>query len=313
MKASRSRVAKLTMKTAMRAKQGTIQKYKSTALSKKGAKSNPKASSKRSAKSSRKSCASSKRASKTKKKVMMKRISTAAKLVEKMEEVNWVPLESNPEMMNTFAHAVGLPEDWSFVDVLGVDPELLQMVPRPCVAVMLLYECSTNLERYKRRQKAEIKVSGQTLSEKLFFMKQYVGNACGTIAAIHCLANSAERLDVPKDSSLGKFLAQTQRQSPEAIGAALADFSEFHEASEESAEGGQTEAPEADEELNRHFVAFVEQDGDVYELDGTKAFPINHGPAADGLLNAATQVIKSKFMAQDVDNIYFNMMALAKV
>jgi len=238
------------------------------------------------------------------------RLIAKMELIEKMEDVNWVPLESNPEMLNEFAHAVGLQEKCGFVDVLGVDPELLQMVPKPCLAVTLLYECNRNLERYKKQQNTQIKSSGQVLSDKVFFMNQFVGNACGTIAAIHCLANSADRLGVSKDSSLGRFIAENQGESPEVIGAALADFEEFHEASEESAEGGQTEAPEADEELNHHFISFVEQDGDVYELDGTKAFPINHGPVGDGLLNAATQVVKTKFMAQDVENIQFNMMAL---
>merc|ERR1712224_507001 len=107
-------------------------------------------------------------------------------------------------------------------DVLGFDPELLQMVPEPCFAVTLLYEFSKNLERYKRQQKTQIKVSGQNLSSNLFFMKQYVGNACGTIAALHCLANSSGRLGVSKKSSLGRFISQNQGQSPEAIGLALA-------------------------------------------------------------------------------------------
>ena len=46
--------------------------------------------------------------------------------------------------------------------------------------------------------------------------------------------------------------------------------------------------------------SFVEKGGFLLEFDGRKPFPINQGPcAADGLVEAAIQVIKSDFMATD--------------
>jgi len=143
-------------------------------------------------------------------------------------------------------------------------------------------------------------------------MKQYVGNACGTIAAIHCVANAAEKMGVDADSPVAQFMESMRGQSPKAIGAALADMEDFHLASEECAAGGQTEAPEADEDTNHHFICFVERGGDVIELDGCKHRPINHGPAGDDFLGAATRVIKAQFMEKDPENIQFNMMALVK-
>ena len=51
---------------------------------------------------------------------------------------------------------------------------------------------------------------------------------------------------------------------------------------------GQTAAPEPETQVLLHFICFIEKGGDLYELDGCKATPINHGPIeAGGFLTAA--------------------------
>jgi ubiquitin carboxyl-terminal hydrolase L3 len=59
-----------------------------------------------------------------------------------------------------------------------------------------------------------------------------------------------------------------------------------------------------------HFISFVAVDGDLYELDGRKAGPVNHGPTTpETLLQDAVKVIQG-FMQRDPNNVQFNMVAL---
>eukprot|EP00928_Gymnodinium_smaydae_P030018 TRINITY_DN22435_c0_g1_i2.p2 TRINITY_DN22435_c0_g1~~TRINITY_DN22435_c0_g1_i2.p2 ORF type:complete len:162 (+),score=15.44 TRINITY_DN22435_c0_g1_i2:178-663(+) len=98
-----------------------------------------------------------------------------ASIEARLEEVNWVPLESNPEMFTTFARHIGLPENWSFVDILGIDDSLISdaMIPRPCVAVTLLFEYSETLLEAQAQQEKTLK-SSRTADDKsnpIFFMR----------------------------------------------------------------------------------------------------------------------------------------------
>lgn len=231
----------------------------------------------------------------------------------KMDRVGWVALESNPEMFNGFAREVGMSNKWEFVDVFGVDPELLTMVPPGAVAVTLLFQSSPNASKAKEEQHKQISSAGQKVDKDLKYIRQYVRNACGTIACIHSLANNQKALDIKPDSPIGRYLAKIEGKSPDEGGEMLADATELHRASETRATAdGQTTAPEPSANVDCHFICFVEKGGDVYELDGMKAFPVNHGPTNGDLLKATAAVVKTKFMDVDPDSINFNMMALVK-
>lgn len=36
----------------------------------------------------------------------------------------WLPLESNPDVMNEYLHKLGLSKDYAFYDVYGLDEEV---------------------------------------------------------------------------------------------------------------------------------------------------------------------------------------------
>ena len=55
-------------------------------------------------------------------------------------EKKWIPIESNPETFTGFAHELGYPPFYSFMDVFSLDDEMWQFVPQPIISLIFLYE-----------------------------------------------------------------------------------------------------------------------------------------------------------------------------
>lgn len=163
-------------------------------------------------------------------------------------------------------------------------------------------------------------------SDKVYYTKQTVGNACGTVGLIHAAANVstftggdvemvpgrcaggawlsfAVGFDVPccvrvfvAGSFFDKFLTRTLTMTADECAVALEEDDEIEVAHEEVAQEGQSEVVA---DVQTHFVAFVQQEGHLYELDGRKATPINHGATSDAsFLKDAVAVVK-QFMERD--------------
>ncbi|GBC03907.1 hypothetical protein RclHR1_00540017 [Rhizophagus clarus] len=219
----------------------------------------------------------------------------------------WLPLESNPQVMNDYVHKLGVSKDWAYTDVWGLDDELLLMIPQPVKAVVLLFPITENYERDYKEEVNQIKEKGQEVSPNVVFFKQTIPNACGTIGLLHSLASNTDVIKI--DGPLKNLLDKTKNLTPEERAKVLEEDEELAEAHQASASSGQTKAPRSDEDVDSHFAAFIEKEGSLYELDGRKPFPINHGKCTD-LLKDSAKIIK-KFMQRDPDKIQFTVIALA--
>ncbi|CAD6213187.1 GSCOCG00003955001-RA-CDS [Cotesia congregata] len=86
--------------------------------------------------------------------------------------------------------------------------------------------------------------------------------------------------------------------------------SEIIDAHEQLAQEGQTAAPQENAPVYHHFVAFVAKDGSLWELDGRKSIPINHGPATEDTMLENAAKICGQYMERDPEDLRFTMIAL---
>ncbi|KAF6146123.1 hypothetical protein GIB67_015561 [Kingdonia uniflora] len=186
-----------------------------------------------------------------------------------------------------FLWGLGLPEDEAeFCDVYGLDEELLEMVPKPVLAVLFLYPITdeTEAERMLQKESSEKKPGG-----RVYFMKQTVGNACGTIGLLHAIGNVSSEVGLVEGSYLDRFFKRTASMDPLERASFLENDREMEDA---------------------HSVAATA--GELYELDGRKSQAISHGASSpSSLLQDAAKIIKA-MIEKNPNSINFNVIAFSR-
>lgn len=224
----------------------------------------------------------------------------------------WFPLESNPELINDYIQKLGFDTSvYEFCDVFSTEDWALEMIPGPVSAVLLLYPITDKTTK----DEANDNIALDAIEDKVWFTKQRIGNACGTIGLLHAIMNAPEGLRAfPPDSWLAKFsedcpialspIAKAERLESDQ------DISKLHDDATSST-ANSTSRGNIEDEVETHFVALVHIDGELYELDGRKNGPVLHGPTSQNtLLKDACQVVQT-FMARDPSETRFAITALA--
>eukprot|EP00727_Mastigamoeba_balamuthi_P004411 m51a1_g13969 putative ubiquitin carboxyl-terminal hydrolase isozyme l3 (678) ;mRNA; r:981810-987957 len=228
-----------------------------------------------------------------------------------MSEQHWTPLESNPEVLTKYIRNLGV-ENAEFADVMGFDEELLAFVPKPVFAALLLFPITHNYEENRIAEDRKLGKAKTPVNPNVFFVNQTIENACGTIGCIHAVLNSVGEngVRVTKGSFFDTY-RETSRSLPAPERAkALEKSDQLEQAHSAAATEGQTEAPDEDEVIVLHFVAFVCVDGTLYELDGRRPQPMPRGPTTRETLLRDAGVAIQKIMAADPDELRFTTLAL---
>ncbi|KLT40789.1 cysteine proteinase [Cutaneotrichosporon oleaginosum] len=225
----------------------------------------------------------------------------------------WVPLEASTEVFTDWARPLGLPEKpLSFQDVWSLDEEMLSFVPQPVKAVLLLFPGRGKIQDLRIKEDA---VEGNRFKGDVWYIKQQIPNACGSIGLLHALLNLPES-DLEKDSKLLQFKKASLPLDAQKKADLLDETDFFSEAHTATAQSGQSEVPSgAALDVDNHFIAFVQAKNEagetrLVELDGNRAGPFDCGPSTD-LLRDTAKLVREKYIPNAEGDVSFSMIALA--
>lgn len=240
-----------------------------------------------------------------------------------MGKKSFVPLESNPEVFNELIHVMGVKDRVGFHDVYSLDEELLAFVPRPVYALILTFPVSQTYEKYREEADKNLaddyyaEISG-TDKETAVWFRQTIGNACGTMAILHALANGLPMADISPDSPIDKLIKDTRALNVGDRAAYLESSSDLEKHHGAVATKGDTQAPEATADVEHHYVCLTRsRTGDrLVELDGRRKGPIDHGPLGpdEDLFSPKAIELARSFLTRESQNAgaSFSMIALAE-
>jgi len=225
----------------------------------------------------------------------------------------WLELESDPGLFTLLLEDFG---------VNGVELEevydLQQPLDGPVYGFIFLFRWTeVRRSRKKKVDQEEIYFKDEEAINSIFFARQMIPNSCATHALLSILLNCS---DIHLGETLERLKEQTKGMNPENKGWAIGNTPELARAHNLHATPispnihktpGATIGKSTIEAY--HFISYVPINGHLYELDGLKPYPVDHGQWAENECwkKKCLKVISDRIGAtNECGNIGFNLMAV---
>ncbi|XP_048877563.1 ubiquitin carboxyl-terminal hydrolase BAP1 [Brienomyrus brachyistius] len=229
----------------------------------------------------------------------------------------WLELESDPGLFTLLVEDFG---------VKGVQVEEIYDLQSKCQSPVygFIFLFKWIEERRSRRKVStlvdETSVIDEEIVNDMFFAHQLIPNSCATHALLSVLLNCSA---VELGPTLSRMKAFTKGFSPESKGYAIGNAPELAKAHNSHARPEPRHLPEKQNGISAvrtmeafHFVSYVPVKDRLFELDGLKAYPIDHGPWAEDeeWTDKARRVIMERIglatAGEPYHDIRFNLMAV---
>ncbi|XP_034834551.1 ubiquitin carboxyl-terminal hydrolase isozyme L5 [Maniola hyperantus] len=218
---------------------------------------------------------------------------------------DWCLIESDPgvftELIKKFgAKGVQVEEMWT------IDEGIFENL-RPVHGLIFLF-------KYLQHEEESNPVVTDDRLKTIYFAKQVINNACATQAVISLLLN-CNHPDVWLGPELTRLKEFSMSFDPKMRGLTLSNSQTIRSAHNSVAQATLYEfdpkVATKDEDAY-HFVGYIPIQGRLYELDGLKDGPIDHGPIApeQDWLDVVRPIILKRINTYLNDEIHFNLMAL---
>ncbi|KAF2459662.1 ubiquitin carboxyl-terminal hydrolase [Lineolata rhizophorae] len=229
-------------------------------------------------------------------------------------------IDSDPAIFNVMLKEFGV-HGVRVQEVLGLDPELLDMLPKPVYGLIFLF-------RYREDGSENQEAS---CPDHVWFANQLTGNACATVALLNLVNNISE---AELGECLRSFRDFTKEFTPAQRGYQLVNFEfikNIHNSfarkmdmmnidlgmknnyTDRKRSRKDDNADEDENDQAFHFIAFVPINGEVWQLDGLDRQPRNLGAYLEGnWLGSVAPLLVDKMAAYEQEEIEFNLMSLVK-
>lgn len=207
--------------------------------------------------------------------------------------------------MTRLAHELGLSQALQFHEVYSLtEPALLEFLPRPAHALLLVFPVTETYEKFRRDEDAsKPEYSGSGPNEPVVWYKQTIRNACGLIGLLHAITNGEAREQIVAGSDLEKLLREAIPLDPVNRANLLYQSKSLEAAHATAAASGDSTAPDANAAVDLHFVAFIkDKDNNLWELDGRRKGPLKRGkldPGNDVLSEQGQEIGVRSFLKRE--------------
>ncbi|KAJ8370831.1 hypothetical protein SKAU_G00108590 [Synaphobranchus kaupii] len=229
----------------------------------------------------------------------------------------WLELESDPGLFTLLVEDFG---------IKGVQVEEIYDLQSKCQSPVygFIFLFKWIEERRSRRKVStlvdETSVIDDEIVNDMFFAHQLIPNSCATHALLSVLLNCS---GVELGATLSRIKEFTKGFSPESKGYAIGNAPELAKAHNSHARPEPRHLPEKQNGISAvrtmeafHFVSYVPVKDRLFELDGLKAYPIDHGPwgEEEEWTDKARRVIMERIglatAGEPYHDIRFNLMAV---
>ncbi|KAG8198763.1 hypothetical protein JTE90_023525 [Oedothorax gibbosus] len=227
----------------------------------------------------------------------------------------WLELESDPGLFTLLLEDFG---------VRGVQVEevydLQKTIEGPVFGFIFLFKW---IEERRSRRKVtaaeESFVEDEETVNSIFFAQQVVPNSCATHALLSVLLNCPQIFLGP---TLARLKEHTANMNPENKGYAIGNTPELARAHNSHAKPEPRHLHEKSHGITTgrtveafHFVSYVPIGGRLFELDGLKPYPIDHGPCGEDdwtekFRHVMTERLGLATGGEPYHDVRFNLMAV---